>query len=66
MGCSGDGGKQYQVFDDLCPIVRLTCKLSNHERVRQNGGATQQFREPGLALAEVLDPNGGIDQHHPY
>src|ERR1700690_3848280 len=54
-----------QVGQHRGPILEIAaCQLVGDERMHQNESLGQAVGQPWLALAEVLNPDGGVGEHH--
>ncbi len=56
----GQGAHEVEHFS--APREIAARKLADHERVSPNCAVFEQLRESGVPLAQVVDPDGGIDQ----
>jgi len=57
--------KVRQEIEDLLPVPEATTRqLPDHKRMAEHFPVMEERLQAGVARAEVLDPNGGINENH--
>jgi hypothetical protein len=58
------GGQRREVFENIAALrERAARQLANHEGMREHVALVEQVFEIGVRASEVVDPDGGVNQH---
>src|SRR5271165_2048075 len=65
VGCNGGLRQILQaIHHDLTLPQKTECEFANDERMREHLSMVQQSLEEGIALAQVVNPDRGVNQNH--
>lgn len=59
--------KSLKERNDFGPVPEATAgEFARNERMTNDKAVTKKPRKPGIALAQMPDPDGGVYKHHPF